>query len=110
MADFQRPWCCPERRCAVLWQDGGPPDPDKPGESWVCFGKMPAAIEFVYDGEKYTNFLNSCHFTPLKRLGAVSGKRRRLGARVFCVCECTMGAAWAARRLQARPLEAAQDA
>src|SRR3990172_8054596 len=39
LGNYERPWCCPERRCAVLYQSGGPPDPEKPGESWVCFGK-----------------------------------------------------------------------
>ena len=68
MGNYKRPWCCPERRCAVLYQSGGPPNPEKPGESWVCFGRMPELVEFVYDGEYHHNDLTSCHFTPLKGL------------------------------------------
>lgn len=71
MAELPRPWCCPEpTRCVVLHQLVGADDPDlsnpTPGESWVCFGRMVEAIQFVYDGAEHNNDLRSCHYTPLK--------------------------------------------
>lgn len=39
-----------------------------PGDSFVCFGRMPVGIEFSYDGDRHANDLRSCHYTPLKGL------------------------------------------
>lgn len=64
---IERPWCCPERRCAPLHREGVA-DPDRPGESWTCFGRMPAPVSFTYAGNEHTNDLNRCVFTPLKGL------------------------------------------
>lgn len=66
-----RPWCCPEPRCTPVYalgevalvENAGVP---MPGESFICFGKMPERIEFVYDGCDHANDLRSCHYTPLK--------------------------------------------
>jgi hypothetical protein len=63
----ERPWCCPEPRCAPLHilkdSDAGL----QPGASFVCFGKAPE-VAFTYDGVEHVNDLRSCHYTPLKGL------------------------------------------
>ncbi|KAF0156255.1 MAG: hypothetical protein FD189_1060 [Elusimicrobia bacterium] len=66
---MNRPWCCPEPRCAPLFQlkDGGWQLLEcKPGESFFCFGKLAEAVRFVYDGIEHVNDLSTCCFTPLK--------------------------------------------
>jgi hypothetical protein len=35
---------------------------------FVCFGKAPAAVEFVYDGVEHRNDLRQCSYTALKGL------------------------------------------
>jgi hypothetical protein len=37
-----------------------------PGDSFLCFGRMPHEIVFIYDGDKHRNDLRSCSYTPLK--------------------------------------------
>lgn len=62
-----RPWCCPEPRCQPVSQLAEHDLKDaQPGESFSCFGRMPAGIEFEYDGAAHRNDLRSCHYTPLK--------------------------------------------
>lgn len=65
----KRPWICPEPRCAPVHQlaNGDVTQPG-PGESFICFGRMPQTIEFVYDGSAHRNDLRSCSYTPLKGL------------------------------------------
>jgi hypothetical protein len=67
----ERPWCCPEPRCAPLHLLA---EAVAPGESFVCFGKAPE-VEFTYDGVAHTNDLRSCHYTPLKGLIAYQENR-----------------------------------
>jgi hypothetical protein len=66
-----RPWCCPEPRCVPLYQAQGGDEPlslPQPGEMFICFGKAPAKIEFVYDGVRHVNDLRQCSYTALKGL------------------------------------------
>ena len=62
MADVLRPWCCPEPSCKPIHND----QVERPGVSFICFGKMARPVEFTYDGEKHNNDLNHCDYTPLK--------------------------------------------
>ncbi|KKK70175.1 hypothetical protein LCGC14_2926640 [marine sediment metagenome] len=63
--EFNRPWCCPEPRCRLVWnyQVGAAPTP---GDSFVCFGEMAEPVAFTYDGSEHVNDLNHCDYTPLK--------------------------------------------
>lgn len=63
-----RPWCCPEPRCTPLHLLADAEAGMQPGASFVCFGKAPEEVAFVYDGVGHVNDLRSCHFTPLKGL------------------------------------------
>ena len=68
MSEPTRPWCCPEPRCTPVHQLAnqdslGAPIP---GDSFLCFGRMPQEIVFVYDGDEHRNDLRSCCYTPLK--------------------------------------------
>ena len=67
---MNRPWCCPEPRCAPIYQikDGSAAalDQPQPGQSFSCFGKMTEPVAFEYDGVKHVNELSSCHYTTLK--------------------------------------------
>lgn len=67
-----RPWLCPEPRCMPLLnlRDGDYRDitVPEPGFGFVCWGRMPEPVVFVYDGVEHPNDLNSCHYTPLKGL------------------------------------------
>ena len=68
MESVNRPWCCVEPRCTPIHQLKEADDlaVAEPGESFICFGRMPAGIKFVYDGVEHPNDLRSCHYTPLK--------------------------------------------
>lgn len=68
MAELTRPWCCPEPRCQPIHQIANTDDLSEPvpGDSFLCFGKMPETIEFIYDGDRHRNDLRSCSYTPLK--------------------------------------------
>ena len=70
MALNNRPWCCPEQRCRVVYQYSDNPDLSRQeaGDSFSCFGEMERPVAFVYDGVPHENNLNSCHYTPLKGL------------------------------------------
>lgn len=72
----ERPWCCPEPRCAPLHllRDGDARTGVEPGESFVCFGSAPE-VAFTYDGVQHVNDLRSCHFSPLKGLVAFQENR-----------------------------------
>ena len=67
---MERPWCCPEPRCVPIYQvrDGGSQGlaRPQPGESFNCWGRLPAEIVFDYDGVPHANALRSCGYTPLK--------------------------------------------
>ncbi len=69
---MNRPWCCPDPRCAILYQlkdyDADALDEPQPGQSFVCFGKMPEGVRFNYDGVDHANDLRTCNYTPLKGL------------------------------------------
>ena len=66
----KRPWCCPEPRCAPVYQVKDSDYEDiatpNPGESFFCFGMMDRPIKFNYDGVEHENDLNSCSYTALK--------------------------------------------
>ena len=62
-----RPWCCPEPRCQPIHQlANGDLSTPRPGDSFLCFGRMPRGIVFIYDGDRHRNDLRSCSYTPLK--------------------------------------------
>ena len=65
---WERPWCCPEPRCVPVYQLANRADlaTPKPGDTFMCFGRMAEPVEFVYDGEHHRNDLNSCWATALK--------------------------------------------
>ena len=65
-----RPWCCVEPRCTAIHQlkEAADLSVAEPGESFICFGRMPEGIVFEYDGVEHANDLRSCHYTPLKGL------------------------------------------
>ncbi len=60
-----RPWCCPEPTCSPIHNDQVEEEPT-PGISFICFGRMTRQVVFTYDGERHTNDLNHCDYTPLK--------------------------------------------
>jgi len=60
-----RPWCCPEPHCTPIHNVGVSGEP-QPGVSFICFGYLPAAVTFEYDGERHANDLSSCWYTALK--------------------------------------------
>lgn len=72
----ERPWCCPEPRCAPLHllRDGDARTGVEPGEAFVCFGRAPN-VAFTYDGVEHSNDLRSCHYSPLKGLIAFQENR-----------------------------------
>lgn len=37
-----------------------------PGDSFLCFGRAPREVVFIYDGDEHRNDLRSCSYTPLK--------------------------------------------
>lgn len=53
MTNTSRPWCCVEPRCIPLHQLANVDDLSVPvpGDSFICFGRMPAGIRFEYDGD-----------------------------------------------------------
>ncbi len=68
--NLERPWCCPEPRCELLYQGavptGIPVSTAQPGRSFTCFGRMAGAIQFTYDGVEHDNDLNVCFIAATK--------------------------------------------
>ena len=65
MSELTRPYCCPEPRCTPIY-NANLPDQPQPGVSWCCWGYLPEAIQFEYDGYRHKNDLSSCWCSALK--------------------------------------------
>ena len=60
----ERPWCCPQSSCMPLKVFGELASyaVRKPGDSFICFGRLKKAVTRQVDGVVHPNNLSTCNY------------------------------------------------